>query len=405
MSHPYSYFFSIIVSAIILSGCATIPTNLDSVINAPMLADARLYSINHARTPRLSPLSSGLVLSWLDNSKPITKLKFSLFKNNQWGKAQTAQAGNNWFINYADYAKVTALNDTHFIASWLEFSDNNRYDYLFKVSQSFDAGVSWSKPSSPIINDQGSQHGFVSVIKANNLPTFVWISSLGKRYALQSATLNQQNQWSPISTIDDDTCSCCHTDIALHNQQAVVAYRNRTADEIRDIAITQKTDQQWTKPSIVHADNWAINGCPVNGPAISANAKGYSILWFTAANDTPSVKLQRVFNDQSLSTLQVLGHQEAIGYVDSTRLQNNQTLMMWLSYSDHLKMNFYQTKDVSQPNKVKATLKPDFVIHLEQKHVGFPSIVSYLDTIYITYANTKGDVVLLNFNQNQLLSQ
>jgi hypothetical protein len=41
----------------------------------------------------------------------------------------------------------------------------------------------------------------------------------------------------------------------------------------------------------VHSDNWKIDACPVNGPAIAATGRRVAVAWFTAANDTARVKL------------------------------------------------------------------------------------------------------------------
>ena len=35
-----------------------------------------------------------------------------------------------------------------------------------------------------------------------------------------------------------------------------------------DIYVTRLEQQQWTTPVHVHADDWVINACPDNGPAL-----------------------------------------------------------------------------------------------------------------------------------------
>jgi hypothetical protein len=71
----------------------------------------------------------------------------------------------------------------------------------------------------------------------------------------------------------------------------VVVYRDRSADEIRDIAIVRRVNGRWTEPATVHDDNWKIAACPVNGPAVSANGNRVAVAWFTGANDSARVKL------------------------------------------------------------------------------------------------------------------
>src|SRR3546814_14500570 len=43
----------------------------------------------------------------------------------------------------------------------------------------------------------------------------------------------------------------------------------------------------------VHADNWKIAGCPVNGPAIAAAGNAAVVAWYSAANDVPKVQIAR----------------------------------------------------------------------------------------------------------------
>ena len=41
----------------------------------------------------------------------------------------------------------------------------------------------------------------------------------------------------------------------------------------------------------IRDDGWKISGCPVNGPAIDADGDFVAIAWFSAANDTPVVRV------------------------------------------------------------------------------------------------------------------
>jgi hypothetical protein len=43
----------------------------------------------------------------------------------------------------------------------------------------------------------------------------------------------------------------------------------------------------------VHADEWTMPACPVNGPSVAVQGQGAIVGWYTAAGDTPAVKLAR----------------------------------------------------------------------------------------------------------------
>jgi hypothetical protein len=83
--------------------------------------------------------------------------------------------------------------------------------------------------------------------------------------------------------VDGRVCDCCQTDAALAAGGPVVAYRDRSADEIRDIYVVRRTASGWSKPVRVAADGRKIPGCPVNGPAIAASGSQVAVAWFTGA--------------------------------------------------------------------------------------------------------------------------
>jgi hypothetical protein len=70
----------------------------------------------------------------------------------------------------------------------------------------------------------------------------------------------------------------------------VAVYRNRTSDEVRDIYIARRAEGVWEPGVAVGNDGWVIDGCPVNGPSVSAAQKLVVVGWFTAAAGRPVVK-------------------------------------------------------------------------------------------------------------------
>jgi hypothetical protein len=74
---------------------------------------------------------------------------------------------------------------------------------------------------------------------------------------------------------------------------ALLVYRGRTRDEVRDILASRFDGAAWSKPVPVHADGWIMSACPVNGPAVAARGNDVVVAWYTAAQDTPSIRLAR----------------------------------------------------------------------------------------------------------------
>jgi hypothetical protein len=67
----------------------------------------------------------------------------------------------------------------------------------------------------------------------------------------------------------------------------LVAYRDRSEKEIRDTSVVRFSGGKWSAPVTVHADQWEINGCPVNGPVVTAAGTAAAVAWFTGAGNSP----------------------------------------------------------------------------------------------------------------------
>ena len=107
-----------------------------------------------------------------------------------------------------------------------------------------------------------------------------------RRHAAARGDVRQERTSScPTRSIDSRVCECCPTSVALAADGPIAAYRNRSAGEIRDIYVTRLAAGRWTMPVPVHRDNFKIEGCPVNGPAIAARGKDVVVAWFTAPNE------------------------------------------------------------------------------------------------------------------------
>src|SRR6185436_5204899 len=92
--------------------------------------------------------------------------------------------------------------------------------------------------------------------------------------------------------IDNRTCECCKTAMTATTPDGLIAvYRDRSDKEIRDISISRFAAGKWSAPEILSKDGWEIDGCPINGPAVSSNGKNVAAAWLTAPNDKPEVNL------------------------------------------------------------------------------------------------------------------
>jgi hypothetical protein len=71
----------------------------------------------------------------------------------------------------------------------------------------------------------------------------------------------------------------------------LVAYRDHTPQDIRDIAVIRFENGRWSPSKILNPDKWEINACPVNGASAVAKDNRVAIAWYTEAQDSPRTQL------------------------------------------------------------------------------------------------------------------
>jgi len=134
--------------------------------------------------------------------------------------------------------------------------------------------------------------------------------------------------------VDLRVCECCPTSAAVTADGPIVAFRNRTEQEIRDIYVSRLDNGKWTEPVAVANDNWNITGCPVNGPMLSARGRAVVIAWFTGTD-----KQNRAFLAFSSDAGRTFGKPirlddaGTLGRVDVELLEDGSAVGSWIEYS------------------------------------------------------------------------
>ena len=254
-------------------------------------------------------------LSWMEKTgENRHALRFSVRDRAQWSAPRTIAEGANWFVNWADFPSLVALADGALVAHWLVKSAADTYAYDVNISRSTDGGKSWSKPLVPHRDHTKTEHGFVSLVPlAGGRVGAVWLDgrnmkaggheghdSHGGDMTLRFAAIDARGGISEEALLDGRVCECCQTSAAMTSEGAVAVYRDCSDKQIRDISIVRLQKGRWSEPRTLHADNWQIEGCPVNGPSIAANTRRVAVAWFTAANDAPRVNV--VFSNDAGAT-------------------------------------------------------------------------------------------------------
>jgi hypothetical protein len=78
-------------------------------------------------------------------------------------------------------------------------------------------------------------------------------------------------------------------------------------------------------------DGWQMNGCPVNGPAVTAAGQQVAVAWFTAPNDKPRVSVAFSSDGgESFGSPRAVDDGRPLGRVDVGLLPGGDALVSWL---------------------------------------------------------------------------
>src|SRR5436190_910656 len=238
----------------------------------------------NSSVPQMTAAGDRLVLSWVERDGPKSSLKFAERTATGWSSPMTVVSSDKMMVNSADVPSVRAMPGG-FAAHWMMESGPDPEAYDLRVAWSTD-GKTWTAPVAPNRDKTMTQHGFATLFPmADGGTGLIWLDGRATHgeegdMQLRSATFDKAHKSLSDTLIDSRVCECCPTSVALSADGPIAAYRNRSAAEIRDIYVTRLGAGKWSMPIRVRADNFKIEGCPVNGPAIAARDKDVAVAWF-----------------------------------------------------------------------------------------------------------------------------
>jgi hypothetical protein len=244
--------------------------------------------------PGLAAAGSGVVLSWLE---PAGDGRFAFHTAvrgaDGWGPTATVVESDSLFVNWADVPSVQPRDGGAWLAHWLQRAGPGTYAYHVRMAVSSDAGGTWGAPFVPHADRSETEHGFAALVPWTDGWAALWLDGRATAHndpmTLRFATIAPAGTPGPESEVDPRVCDCCQTAVARTASGLVAVYRDRSEDEIRDIASRRFDDGRWTEPVMVSDDGWHYPGCPVNGPQVDARGDTVVVAWFTGADDTPRV--------------------------------------------------------------------------------------------------------------------
>ena len=249
--------------------------------------------------PQLSVSSRGVLLSWIETAGNQSTLRFSERSGNAWSAARTVASGTDWFVNWADVPSVMRLVDGTLAAHWLQKSGADTYAYDVRLSYSKDDGKTWTPSFTPHDDGTKTEHGFASLFQmpgARGGMGLVWLDGRNMKsghagaggdhgsgdMSLRFASFDRTWTRTGDTALDLRVCECCPTAVAVTSDGPIVAYRNRSPTEVRDIFVARLEKGKWSEPKAIAEEGWVFPACPVNGPALSARGRNVAAAWFQA---------------------------------------------------------------------------------------------------------------------------
>lgn len=354
----------------------------------------------NSEEPTFFKTNDGTGLTWLEKNGEIVSLIYTEYKNSNWTEPKTLVSGEKVLANWADFPGIQTNGD-HWIAWYLEINNPDFFAYDIMIMQSSNNGDSWTEPQKLHSDTTLTEHGFVSVVPAENGFRLIWLDGRlatedSPIFTLRTAQVDFEGAISNRIILDDNTCTCCQTTMVNTGDDNFVAlYRDRTEAEIRDIAgVNFNNLKEPASPQIIYRDEWNIAGCPVNGPRSVVNEDELGVVWFTMGKDgVAKVKFSTsIDNGKSYSEPLIIDNNN-LGRVDILAFDG----AYYISFMDNSEAGSEIIIAKVQGNKMINTYTIALVSNARK--TGFPRMaLAAFDTgIYITYTNVETNKIEIKF--------
>jgi hypothetical protein len=357
-----------ILAVLFLAGVAKPPATM----SIAMSITPRAFPFGHSTvTPYVVADGNGFDVSWVDGKT----FNFAHFDGVKWSKANVIARGD-MLENRADYPSI-AVSGRNVFAQWREEAGKGRRILL---ARSNDGGATWSKAVTPHpIMDR--EFGFVSMQPlADGTARIAWLDGREKETELRAVTMSMSGTLGAQAVVDARVCDCCQTAMAMTPRGPLVVYRDRSANESRDISVAAPVAS--ARSTLVHNDQWHLTGCPVNGPRIVANGTHAAVAWYTAANDRQAVLV--AFSRDGGATFGTpiridAGHPG--GRVDIALLGDGSAFVTWIEVSSTI---------VARRVTESGALDRVQIVGTSKASIGFPRIAVSNDNILAAWNGDDG---------------
>ena len=386
-----SSIYYLLVTISLMFGCKEAAKPTAAEVEVKVVEELTSPAKESSALPYLMSNKDVALLSWVETSgDTMATMKYSELVDGKWQSSKNILTGTDWFVNWADYPMITENNGSLW-SHVLKKSTAGTYSYDIKMNVKPKGATEW-KTDLPLHTDgTPTEHGFVSIVPYNDHFFVNWLdgrnteeNEVGERGAmsLRAGIVSVTGEMLEEYELDARTCDCCQTTSVITDNGPIVIYRDRSADEIRDISIVRQVSGEWTVPKAIHEDNWQIKGCPVNGPKVDALGNNVVVAWFTGAENAPKVQVSFSSNGGEVFTAPIVIAEGIImGRVDVLWTDEDNAVVSWMEAND--KSALFKAMIV---RKDGTTSKQQVITKMaDSRKSGFPQMEMVEETLYFAW--------------------
>ena len=329
------------------------------------------------------------ILSWVETEKDESlTMKYSIRTGDTWSQPRAIAAHRAFFRQPAELPGMVALKDGTLLAHWVEMPEGGDDAEFLYVTASKD-GVNWTKPALAHKDKSMVQHGLASMaVSGEKEASVMWLEALKGEdgpVTLKRTIINNQAVVIKEEALDMDVCQCCPTAIVDTAKGLLVAYRDHTKEDIRDISVIRFEGGKWSQSQNINPDKWKLNACPTNAAAAAAKGNQVAISWFTGAQEKPRV--QAIFSADNGATFGkpvLVSTGRAFGYTSIAMDDAGNALVSWLEQSGT------DTKILARSVAANGTLGAvTAVTQGSRRALGYPKILRAGGDTWVAWAGSE----------------
>ena len=344
-----------------------------------------------AFAPMLAADGDAVLATWLEPlSSGGHRVRFARWRAATWGAATTVREATTLFANWADVPGVVRAPDRSLYAWWLEKSGADTYAYDARLARSTDDGASF-RPLGPLHEDRSEvEHGFVAAAPESAGVRFFYLdgraTANGAPMQLRSVYV-EGDGIGASEIVDDAVCDCCSTAAAAIPAGTAIAYRDRTAAEIRDIRLAIRPHEGALFNRAVGDDGWRIDGCPVNGPALAARGRNLAVAWFTAPGDRARIRTAiSLDGGRSLGPPRTIDAAQPLGRLSLATLPDGFAVAWLARLQEGAELRVARLDEGGVVNRRSTVART-----LEGRGAGIPRLAATADRLALAWIDIRGE--------------